>query len=386
MCKNKMGGKVSLQERNFLLLNNDDSLKIVRKLLKSPLGLAEKLIILLNENKFSELKDNLDKIKFFVAGINRAEALSNDYQLAHYYPLMFAFHQFFNSSFRARQGKVLEAIMQELLKEFTNSNIVPKKVDEMQKIVQKSFSLSTQPTLDIDALGYDVKNKKIIIIQLRSRDDTGGTTAKGSLVDFLRELLRTRKIPNDYITYLIGVWDERNAQQRNSTISKIYSSIKEYIDIEEDEFYREITGGIEISKNMILKLAYGTTEISTALFEWNNSKDQGVLNAIRKITNSVMAWDDLWVSYAISSLELEVNELYNKSNIKLLENYLTKEQVDLTIFLKDTNNLRENIDKLAMAISSKWNEDSIPLSSVSDQILYIRDLIYLRLIYRKLIG
>ena len=137
---------------------------------------------------------------------------------------------------------------------------------------------------------------------------------------------------------------------------------------------------------MILKLAYGTTEISTALFEWNNSKDQDVLNAIRKITNSVTAWDDLWVSYAISSLELEVKELYDKSNIKLLENYLKKEQVDLRIFLRDTNNLGQNIDKLALAISSKWNENSIPLSSVSDQILYIRDLIYLKLIYRKLTG
>jgi hypothetical protein len=53
---------------------------------------------------------------------------------------------------------------------------------------------------------------------------------------------------------------------------------------------------------------------------------------------------------------------------------------------KDTNNIGKNIDKLALAISSKWNENSIPLSSVSDQILYIRDLIYLKLIYRKLTG
>jgi len=137
---------------------------------------------------------------------------------------------------------------------------------------------------------------------------------------------------------------------------------------------------------MILKLAYGTTEISTALFEWNNSKDQNVLNAIKKITNSVMAWDDLWVSYAISSLELEVKELHNKCNIKLLENYLKKEQVDLKIFLSDINNLGKNIDELTLTISSKWNENSIPLFSVSDQILYIRDLIYLKLIYQKLIG
>lgn len=59
-----------LQKRNFLLLNNDETLNIVKKILQSPLGLARDLICYLNENKFTELKNNLDKIKQFVAGIN----------------------------------------------------------------------------------------------------------------------------------------------------------------------------------------------------------------------------------------------------------------------------------------------------------------------------
>ena len=370
---------MKLQKRNFLLLNDDGTLKIVKDILKSPLGLARNLIIYLNENRFSELKNNLDNIKQFVAGIKRAESLKNEYRLAQFYSTMFAFHQFFNSSFRARQGKVLEAMMQEILKNYTTCNIVPRKVANMQEIIKNTFSLKDKPKLDIDILGKDEKNEKILMIQLRSRDDTGGTTEKGSLVDFLRALLRSKNTPKDKIMYLIAVWDERNLQQKNSTISKMYSSLAENIKIKESEFKKNISKGAEISKNIILKLAYGTDEISESLFQWNDNKDKKILNAIKNVTQTVEDWDDLWVSYAVSSLEIEITEFKGQSNIEILDKHLKKKKIDLDNFF--TN---KNIDKLALQISTLWKEDSIPLPSVSDRILYIRDLIYLKLIYNKL--
>ncbi len=128
---------MELQERIFLLLKNDRISVTAKQVLKSPLGLAKDLIILLNEHKIDELKENLDTIKQFVAGIKRAEYLSDNYQLAKYYPTMFAFHQYFNSSFRARQGKVLEVILQEILKEYTTCSIVPNKVREMRNEKQQ---------------------------------------------------------------------------------------------------------------------------------------------------------------------------------------------------------------------------------------------------------
>ncbi len=320
----------------------------------------------------------MDKIKQFVAGINRATSLS-DYKLANFYPTMFAFHQYFNSSFRARQGKVLEVVLQEILRNYTSSNIVPDKVSEMQTIIKDIFKLKTQPTLDIDALGKDDKNKKIIIIQIRSRDDTGGTTAKGSLVDLLRDLLRTHKNPTYQLTYLIAVWDERNSQQKNSTISKMYSSLKENIEMSKSDFEKNIDKGLKLTKNIILKMVYGTDEIADALYNWNNSQNKKVLKSIKKVTDTVTNWDDLWISYAISSLEIEIMSFYGISNIAILEKYLLKEKINLD----DKFDVRK-VDKISLNIASKWKETTIPLSSVSDKILYIRDLIYLKLIYNRI--
>jgi len=367
-----------LQDRNFLLLNNDVDAEILIKILKSPLGLAKELIIKLNENKYSDLKDNLDKIKQFVAGINRAESLK-EYKLASFYPTMFAFHQYFNSSFRARQGKVLEVVLQEVLRNYTNSNVVPDKVAEMQTVIKDIFKLKTNPTLDIDALGKDDKNKKVIIIQIRSRDDTGGTTAKGSLVDFLRDLLRTHKKSNYKLTYLIAVWDERNSQQKKSTISKMYSSLQENIKVSKSDFEKNIEKGVKLTDNITLKMAYGTNEIANALYNWNKSKNKKLLKSIKKITETVTNWDDLWISYAISSLEIEIMSFYGKSNIEILEKYLSNEKINL-----DDNFDISKIDEISLKIASKWKETTIPLSSVSDKILYIRDLIYLKLIYNRI--
>ncbi len=89
-------------------------------------------------------------------------------------------------------------------------------------------------------------------------------------------------------------------------------------------------------------------------------------------------WDDLWIAYAVSSLEMEVAEFKGQSNLEILEKYLKEYEINLDDMI--TN---EDIDKLALEISSLWKEDSIPLPSVSDRILYIRDLIYLKLIYNN---
>jgi hypothetical protein len=103
------------------------------------------------------------------------------------------------------------------------------------------------------------------------------------------------------------------------------------------------------------------------------------LESIRKITSSITNWDDLWIAYAISSLEIEVKLFNNISNLELLSYYLSQEGIVL-----DHNFSIEAIDTLALKIASLWKENYIPLPGVSDRILYIRDLIYLKLIYNKI--
>jgi len=62
------------QDRRFLLLlDSEKSIELIRKILKSPLGLATDIITKLFNNELNSLKEDLDEIKMFAAGINRAE-------------------------------------------------------------------------------------------------------------------------------------------------------------------------------------------------------------------------------------------------------------------------------------------------------------------------
>ncbi len=94
-------------ERIFLQLeNDDDDILKIKSYLKSPLGLSKRIISLMFNDDFDNLNTKLDIIKDFVAGILRVEELADNYTLAKFYKYLFSFHQFFNSSFRARQDKV----------------------------------------------------------------------------------------------------------------------------------------------------------------------------------------------------------------------------------------------------------------------------------------
>ena len=202
-------------DRRFLLLmDSSEETELIKDILKSPLDQASKLITSLFEERLGEVKDGLDVIKQFAAGIGRAEKLAEGYTLAAYYPFLFAFHQNFHSSFRARQGKVLERMVQRILQKYGRGAHVPDSNKERLTLLGEVFGSVELPKLDIDVLAVDVTNKKTLIIQLRSRDDTGGTTAKASHVDFLRELLRLNTVPQGTVLYLVCVWDPRDAQQK----------------------------------------------------------------------------------------------------------------------------------------------------------------------------
>lgn len=368
------------QDRIFLqLLDKKKSTELIKKILKSPLGLSADIITKLFKNELSSLKDDLDKVKMFAAGISRTEKLKT-YKLAHYYPHMFAFHQFFQSSYRARQGKVLEEMMKNILENYASCNEVPDKVVRMQEILTESLDAPIQ-NLDIDVMGLNSDEKKIILLQLRSRDDTGGTTAKGSLVDLLRELLRINKNLDKNLLYLICVWDERNSQQKNSTISKIYSSLKDFIK-NEKKFRTEIERGYKINNKISLKLAYGTDAISKSLFDWTATDDRDILHSIKDVVSLVESWDDLWISYSIANIELEINNFKTFSNIDLLNQKTKKTGFDIDF--TNYNTICTSVENIVSKILPLWKEDSIPFTSISDKSHYLRDLVFLKVIFSKL--
>ena len=369
-------------DRKFLhLMDFSEETDLVKDILKSPLGLASKLIARLFEERFEELKDDLDVIKHFTAGIGRAQSLSSTYKLASYYPFMFAFHQNFHSSFRARQGKVLEEIIRHILQKYGRCDEVPSNNVDRLEVLRNIFSQDKPLDLDIDVMGVDSANKKTIMIQLRSRDDTGGTTAKASLVDLLRELLRTDKVPMNDVLYLVCIWDPRQSMQKVSTIKKMYPNLRDLIEIGEEDFYDVAEKKLRLRDKIYLKMDYGTDEIARSIFEWIGDANHEVLNSISTIVDLVSNWDDLWISYAITSLELEVMVFSGQSNVKLLnEKY---GQIGISFDYDSYHNLTDSIDKIVEAMIPLWTEDTIPLSSLSDKAQYIRDLLFLKAHYEN---
>ena len=374
--------KNTYPKRRFLhLMDYSEETRLVKDILKSPLGLASDIITSLFEEKLEELKDGLDEIKLFAAGIQRAETLSISYSLASYYPFMFAFHQYFHSSFRARQGKVLEQMLQRILQQYGRCDSVPDKNTGRLSLLGEIFKTDEIPNLDVDVMASDITNKKTVVIQLRSRDDTGGTTAKGSLVDLLRGLLRLNKTPQNNILYLVCIWVPRDSQQKISTVKKMFSSLEADIAVSEKDFHEIVKNEVRLQENISLRMVYGTDEIARSLFEWIGNENEEVLNAISTIVDLVSDWDDLWITYAIASLELEISALSGKSNIRILNEKYDKTGINLNYASYQA--LTDSIDSILQKMIPLWTEDSIPLNTLSDKAQYIRDLLFLKAYHEK---
>jgi len=371
----------NFQERFLLSLCSDNgNTKIVKTILKSPLGLAKKIIRLLYENNFKEVKDNLDSIKQFVAGITRSEAIGKSYTLAKFYPYLFSFHQFVHSSYRARQGKTLEELFKEVIRQSNKDFIVPDKEKGKHKVMSEIFR-GYDSKLDIDVVAKKSKGR-VLALQLRSRDDTGGTTAKSSLVEALRRVMKKSVEKDADLFYLIGIWDTIKSNQKNITISKIYESLEPYFQkqISKGDFINNIEKGIELHKGVVLKLAYGNEVIVKDVSDWIGKDTKLDYESMKKIIKTLESSDDLWLSYVIASLELENIELKGINNIQYLNELLKSEKFDISAFTSNEEYLKL-ANELALKIIPKWDKDSLPVSTMSEKAHYIRDLILLRFIY-----
>ncbi len=258
---------------------------------------------------------------------------------------------------------------------------LPIRNKERLSIIEQIFDITEFPNLDIDLLAFDYKNDKTLMIQLRSRDDTGGTTAKGSLVELLQELLRLNKVPQSNILYLVCIWDARDTQQKVSTVRKMYSTLKDFTQVNEADFHYDINNKVELNKNISLKIAYGTDEIAASLYEWIGNENEVVLDAISAIVDMISKWDDLWIVYAIANIELEVKTFCDKSNIALLNEKFEKIGNDFSYL--SYQSLIDSIDEIVRRIIPFWKEDSIPMKTLSDKAQYIRDLLFLKAHYEK---
>ena len=379
----------NFQERFLLTLCKDEgNTQIAKIILKSPSELSQKIIKFLFQNNFEEVRGNLDSIKRFAAGITRSEEMGKSYSLAKFYPYLFSFHQFFHSSYRARQGKALEKLFKEAIRETNQKIIVPEKEKDKRSVMSEVFK-GYKSKLDIDVVVRKSKGK-ILALQLRSRDDTGGTPAKGSLVEALRRVIKINVEKDVELFYLIGVWDKIKSNQKNITISKIYESLEPYLPermnkefqrkINKEDFINNIEDGIELHQGVVLKLAYGNEEIIKSVSDWLGKDAKFDWESMRNIIAKLEKSDYLWLTYGIASLELENIELKGINNIEYLNELLRTENYDISGFTSNEEYLKL-ANELALRIIPKWDEDSLPVSAMSEKAHYIRDLILLKFVY-----
>jgi len=325
-------------------------------------------------------KDELDEIKKRAAGLARAELLSGKYTLARYSVFTFAFQQYFHSSYRARQGNVLENTLEVVLSNFMNIAVIKGK-SRRKKFIRNLYNIkSTKDLPDIDILiTKDQKGtKRILIMQIRSTDVTGGTTAKGSLVDLLLRILeKAENIPETL--YIITVWEPGFERQKNSLINKVWERVKRYIGENfEQEFKNDIERGFKIpNRSITIQLVYGANRLSNILGEF--VEDDKVPVVFENTWNMIKNWDDLWLTYAITSLELENILINNVSNAILLEEYM--EEADIELRRSDLEDYQNRSKEIALKLILKWEKDTLPVKKPSDVVNYIRDLVLLKMIH-----
>lgn len=296
--------------------------------------------------------------------------------------IFFAFHQFFHSSYRARQGKVLEEIIKAVIRLVDDDFEVADLAKDKIELISRAF-LGYNSKLDLDVVAANQND--VLAIQIRSRDDTGGTTAKGSLVDALRKMLSYEENLSGKITYLIGIWDIINSSQRQITKDKIFASLERAINVSRAEFIENIENGIALSNSVFVKMCYGLDALIVEIQSWIGKNYVLDIDFVKEQIELLKLSDDLWLSYLVSSLELENLELNRLDNITYLKKLLSEEDYETEGFVSSEQYLHL-ADELVQRILPKWKEKLtfLNLNSPAEMVCYMRDLILLKFIYDKI--
>lgn len=400
-------------KRRLLLLEDPRFEESPAVFLEGLLRQALEVICKLFEGRIEELGTS-DHIKDFTASIERAKDLGSSYALGNYYTTMFLLQQWFHSSYRARQGKVLEHLLRyalvkraridsivlpknnaKLRKFFAKIKTEPFEMGTINEIMQKLYPNhnSTGNSLgDVDVLAVvhaETSFRKAIAIQIRSRDDTGGTTAKGSLVDFLKKM-RDLGVPQFEVLYLIAVWEEQNSSQKSTTVSKIINALeketkgKEEEQTKPQEMFNALFSGERylIKERIYLQLRYGRQCIQQAIDDWVKVNNSSSANDLEELAREFVCWDDFWLAYAVATIEIHNKKLTGKSNIDILLNAI-RQMNGIADKLSSEKSTHADFDKAATDIVKTWREPCQPFNAPSDMFLYIRDLLYLYAIYRR---
>lgn len=235
--------------------------------------------------------------------------------------------------------------------------------------------------LDLDVVARRADGN-VLALQLRSRDDTGGTTAKSSLVEALRQAMELPASGTSHLFYLVGIWEGRNGSQKKTTINKFYDSLKPHLPdgITKAVFRSRIGRGIAVGNRITLRLSYGKDAIIKTISGWMGQEVTHHHQSMSEIIQILERVDDLWLAYTIASLELGAMKVRGFNNIQYLNGLLGDKDLGCTK-LTHSREYVEVANQLATQIIPVWAKDSLPVSTPAEQANYIRDLILMRLVY-----
>lgn len=255
------------------------------------------------------------------------------------------------------------------------------KKEEINQAIRFLFQTQKPLSSDVD-LALKREGGELMLTQIRSRDDTGGTTAKASLIDALNEILQVGSTPAQQVVYAIVVWEPQEKTQYETFLKKLAQSLrvkplnKDGKPISDDELLEFLKKkahspkGFEIQNKLYLKIAYGTDEMEKLLA----SPQTETPLTLQACVDKFKRWDDLWLAYAIASLELNQACIPAKTNVEYLKAWIDAADEDLLV---------DQIDSDAQRILASWQTDTLPFRVAHHNYLYIRDLLYMYHIYSK---
>lgn len=380
-----------------ILRNGKNEIHEIISNLESPLKLALILIDAIFTENGKHLKDwaeTLDETKKVAFGLGSAERLFIEFsdKLAMYSFYQFAFQQFVQSSFRARQGKALEEILKKILtiEDVGISPEIPSSKNEKIELFEELIGSKDKAKDIINKHDIDLLakiNNKIIILQMRSRDDTGGATAKPSLAELLRKL-KDENLSKE-IFYIIYIWvkPDTEPQQKITLINKLLSMINSEDRTDVKKILKQ--GKVaQINKNLKICVVYGAEELIRTLWnelgiEIDGEKYEKIFDKYKRYLDLLSTWDDLWLSYAVATLELENLVKHRRTNVSIISEKLSSMNLRVSECLENYEECSAKISK-EIAPLIKDNEDLIPFNSIGDKINYIRDILLLKIIYEHI--
>ena len=360
------------------------------KSLKSPINTAKKMMQYFFEDRWKDITENpnhkhsIGNAQKIIYGMSKNEGE----EFRKWFNFQHKFWEFKESSTRATIGNALESILSISVGKDKTLEVGKKKAFR-NKLIKEILSTDYNFKEDID-LGIKKGKNDILLFQLRSKDDTGGTTAKASNVVVLRDIMEKKEsiIKGSKCLYLIGVWDGRQSSQKMSMITKCYQYLKPYLanSITKEYFIDNMEDpGINILPEVKLKLVYDIDNISKEIGEWSESIKRGIdiSKTLNNNLESVQNFDDFFIIFTCLSFELQNYHLNKIDNFLHLEHCLQNEKFEDPIneknYLSEANRLSEKIFK-------KWNhsKNKTPFKSKSyESKQYIRDLILIKFAYQK---